>query len=58
MIGKTILYYKILEKLGGCEMGVVYLAEDTKLERKVAVKFLPHRIAQNSGERQRFEIEA
>jgi serine/threonine protein kinase len=39
-------------------MGVVYLAEDTKLEREVAIKFLPFHIARNSDERKRFEIEA
>ena len=58
MIGKTILHYRILEKLGEGGMGVVYLAEDTKLERKVAIKFLPRNIATNSDERKRFEIEA
>ena len=58
MIGKTILHYKILEKLGEGGMGVVYVAEDTKLERKVAIKFLPRHISANDEERERFKIEA
>jgi serine/threonine protein kinase len=58
MIGKQILHYKILEKLGEGGMGVVYLAEDTKLKREVAIKFLPHNISSNEVERKRFEIEA
>jgi serine/threonine protein kinase/formylglycine-generating enzyme required for sulfatase activity len=58
MIGKTILHYNILEKLGQGGMGVVYLAEDTKLDRKVAIKFLPKHIAGSADERKRFEIEA
>ena len=58
MIGKTILHYKILEKLGEGGMGIVYLAEDSKLKRKVAIKFLPRHIATISEERERFEIEA
>jgi len=58
MIGKTILHYRIIEKLGEGGMGVVYLAEDTKLERKVAIKFLPRHIAASKEDRQRFETEA
>jgi len=58
MIGEIILHYKIFEKLGEGGMGVVYLAEDTRLKRQVAIKFLPSHIAQNSDERKRFEIEA
>jgi serine/threonine protein kinase len=58
MIDKKILHYKIIEKLGEGGMGVVYLAEDTKLKRQVAIKFLPRHIASNTDERKRFEIEA
>ena len=58
LVGKTIMHYRIIEQVGQGGMGVVYLAEDKKLERKVAIKFLPHYISINSEERERFKIEA
>src|SRR6187399_1998114 len=58
MIGETVTHYRLIEKIGEGGMGIVYRAEDTRLGRQVAVKFLSSKLLQDPGAVDRFQREA